>query len=940
MKKNLVKLPFIGILCAICGLLIGCNPSTESGNSFSLSVEEVGPEYVKVKVTAPAAVEMSYIVDTKERIVNSPWEIINRAQNVLGDDLLVKPGDEIRISSGLKENTQFYIYAVAVLDAENFSEIITLPFKTTEYDFSELLTVVDQYYDGYKMRITIPEETKARENAIRYNQCCIMMYNYMSDSDDYAALLYNGGHHVIDDTSIIYSEEENWFQTDVDSDGDSELDWDMQYNPVSPGEPVVFVAGEFSYMEDSREYETPYFKFPSGWQPGYYMPLIDEQYYDDVYNRGDDAEQSSMGIVEDYQLSRPMDSYWTGAFQRKHFRVKQPEPFDGKVDVQLVEASPINIVLDFYPDENVEQYAVGVFDDAMYNQVLELCNGKEEYMQWAITSYFAAYTFGTRVAKGPVRMSLTTFYYQEAIKADTDYHVLVTPMGDVMATQQNFHKYTFSTTQKKHWDPKEEEAIPAVIEVTPLPEKSSPYKAVFNIRCTTAPENPAVRACYAANYLREWQLQLNSGTTYWNLLQGNFGTESQASAMEFYGDDLAAINSPEGYEITIESVDGETTRLAVACYNEDYTPNNFNPNPHSLGQTIDNIEEWCPAVADFTTPYYTDIEANIKPWVDEDYYHDLVDEWTAEAWHVDSEGKNRFKHTSTITLAADLFDYPETLPQEVYDIYAKTGKNGKDKDEVDAMWLQFKNLAEEITQKRLVDHNRLVGIGWLDSDQYKLLSGRTPYDLFVATDYMSVDVSSLYNDYGIKWYLETAINEETGKPEYFIPFDSNLLPPAANWSGTFYLGGGYFNDNSEFVMVTYGSGWQPSFPVTVSEDRNTITIHPFVYNASATEEVTLYPNMIGIKDGETVLENPIVSEITLTRGSSAAKNVQKKSVARRSGSSSANVVGDLPTDNYKPRTPFVVTEPLKELEGELVTVERFKERADKFIEKKYKIKNN
>ena len=922
MKIFFNRIPFIALLCVICGMFTSCDPSAKGGSAFALKVKEVGPEYVEIQVTAPAALEMAYVVKTTEQIMNNPWDIFD-----LGVNLVVKPNDVIRINTGLKESTQYYVYAVAALDAENFSPIITLPFKTGVYNFDELLTVVEQFYDGYKMRITVPEETKKRENAIRYNQCCILMYNYMADSDDYSALLYNGGKCVIDDTTITYSEEENWYQTDIDSNGDQELDWDNQYNPVSPGEPVVFVAGEFSYMEDSKDYETTYFKFPSGWDPGYYMPLINEDYFSSFQEGGN--EQSSVGIIDAYEISKPMDKYWKGAFQRKHFRVKQPEKFDGTVDVQVVESTPINVVMELYPDESVTQYAIGVFDDAMYNQVLALCNGQEEYLQWAITSYFAAYTLGTRVAKGDVQLSLTTFYYQEKIKADADYHVLITAMGDDAASVQNFQHEVVRTAQKKHWDEKEEEAIPAEIQVTAVPELSGPYKATFNIKCTTAPENPALRACYAANYLREWKLMLNSGTTYWNLVSGNFGTETQASANEFYGDDLDAINSPEGLNITIESVDGETTRLAVACYNEDYTPNNFN---------YSDIEQ-CPAVADYTTPYYTDIESNIKPWVPEEYYHDLADEWIAEAWHVDSEGKNRFKWTSNITIAKDLLDYPKTLTQEIYDIYKKTGEHGKEKDEVDAMWMEFHQYAEEVTQKRLRDHNRLVGIGWLDSDSYKLLSGRTPYDLFIATDYMSVDVSSLYNDYGIKWYIEASI-DENDNVSYFIPFDSNILPPAHNWSGTFYLGGGYFNAEGEFVMVTYGDGWQPSFPVTVSEDRNTMTIHPLVYKPSATsEEITLYPNMIGIKDGATVLENPIVSEITLKRNTSgtAAQNA-KANVARRSASS-VNVVGELPADNYKPRTELVATAPLKEMEAKIMSVEAFKERADKFIEKKYKVNN-
>ena len=69
------------------------------------------------------------------------------------------------------------------------------------------------------------------------------------------------------------------------------------------------------------------------------------------------------------------------------------------------------------------------------------------------------------------------------------------------------------------------------------------------------------------------------------------------------------------------------------------------------------------------------------------------------------------------------------------------------------MWYEFKQLSKEITQNRLQNQNRLVGIGWLDDDSYNRLDARTPYDLFIAKDYASVDVSSLFNDYGPKWYI-------------------------------------------------------------------------------------------------------------------------------------------------------------------------------------------
>ena len=892
MKKFYSKMSLLGLLVLFCGMFSGCNPK-EDVSSFSVSVKEVGPEYVKVAVKAPSAVELAYILDTKEKRVDNPVMIF-----ASGESLTVKPEDEVRISKGLKEETQYYLYVVAKLDAKNYSDIFTLPFKTTSYDLDELLTVVDQSYDGFRMRISLPESTEEAGNAIRYNQCCIMMYNYMGGggNDDYFSLLYNGGKYTTKDVTLTYSEDENWYQTGEDSDGDGEIDWDTSYNPISPGEPVVFVAGEFAWMEDKPEYETENFRFPSGWPSGYYLPLIDESYYGKPASGN---QQSSMGIVTDYTITHPLDNYWTGAFQRKHFRVQEPTPFDGEVDVQLVEATPIDLVMEFYPDETVAQYAVGVFDDSMYQQVLDLCNGQEEYLQWAITSYFAAYTFGTRVAKEAVRMALTSFYYQDAIAEETDYHVLVTAMGDNMATTQNFQHYVFTTTRKTKDAP--------VIEVTALQDESTPYVAKFNVKCTTVAEgNPLTECYYAANYKRDWLLEVNGGATYFSLVAGN------KAYSYFSTEEIAKINSEEGLDLEIPSIDGETTRVAVLGYNDEYTPNDL------VGFSPIQIEDGeCPGIADCTTPWLEE-----KPYVDERAYMDLVGDWTATATLENATDGKTFIHKSKISFAADILDYPAQLADSVYTIYKETSKY--DEAKVDALWAEFKEMSKTVSDRRLTYQNRLIAKGWLNADSYNRLDYYSPYSLFVDKTYKSVDVSSIFYDFGPKWYIE-AVEDENGNVSLIAPFDSNFLPPAANWSVPFYLAG---MELDNYYTVTYGDGWTPAFPVEVSEDRNTITIKPLVYN-----DMEFYPNMVGIdySMNQTILENPVVSEIVLTRGWSEPKATKAMSSSISKGKS-VQVKGEFPTSVYKPMTELKAAPELKTIEGHIVSRDEFKQRADKYVE--------
>lgn len=937
MKKFLYRLPLICLLVMVCGIFSSCDPTTQGNGSFQVSIKEVGPGYVDVEVKAPAPVELAYMVSKKEQLMNNPAVMF-----VSGTTLKVQAEDTFRVTKDLEENTQYYLYVVAALDAQNYSEIFTLPFKTTKYELTELLTVVDRALDGFKMRITVPEETKQRGNAIRYAHSCLLQYNYSTQvysQDDYASLLYNGGAYsrfVEDDETLSYSEEENWYQTDQDSDQNGVLDWENNWNPISPGEPIVFLGGEFAWMEgdedsivDVNGYEI--FGFPAGWNPGYFMPMIDPTYYGTPAGSGDAEdsgnEQSAMGVITDWKITSPLDQHWTGAFQRKIFHSEMPGVMDATVDFELMTLTPVEAVLHFTPQEGVHQYCVGIFDSATYNELLKLLTIDgvlhEEYLQWAITSYFSASVFPTFGLEGEQYVAISDLFYVTNLPAEDTFHVLITAMSDEFGTNQSFYHTTFQLKPKVLPAPK--------VIVTPDPENSTPFHAAFNIRCEDYETVPVTSGYYAANYVRDWKLALNSGSTYSSLVLSNaaygkfydyelYGYEYKEFDTEI-GDSVVVkvpgINSPEGLTIKIPTIDGETTRCAVLAYNEELTPNNLD--------AYEFIED-CPAVADLTTPY-----APYKPAVSTRHYLDLAGDWTISATLQNgSDEKDTFEYSSDVTIAADVYDYPSSLPQSVYDIYKKAGK---DKDVVDGLYSEFKEMAETFTTERLVNQNRLLCTGWLDKAQYDRLATRTPYDLFVAEDYSSIDVSSIYNDFGPKWYIETVENED-GTVSYKVPFDDYLLPPTLNWSVPFFLSAMEIDDYytimhaemTEDMDVYEAYNNMLSFPVEVSEDRNTITILPFVYGGS-----TYYPNMIGLdpKNG-TLLDYPVISKVVLTRkkGSSAAA---PRSFSSHPAGNGVKPNAEFPVGSFKTITPFDA-EPVKFVQRKHFGLDQVRENADRYFE--------
>lgn len=882
MKKILSRLTLITCLAALF-VASGCNRDKE--NAFSVSIKEVGPGYVDLYVTSPLPViKLAYDLSSTEKNVTNKVSLFADAKK--GGRLLdVKDGEIVRISDGVEQDTKYFLYLVAEL-TEEYSDIKTLTFSTSPYDFDELLTVVATNYDGYKMHVTIPESAEAAGNAIRFNQCCLMMYNYArsSGNDDYFSLLYNAGAYAKKDTTLVYSEETNWYQTEQDADGDGTYDWENRFNPISPGEPVVFVAGEFSWMEDSPEYETEFFKFPSGWENGYYMPLLDTEYYKSG------KSQSSVGVL-DIDLSHKLDPYWKGAFQRKVVMTRQPSLLDAKVNIEYANVGPVNATVIFTPEEGVEQYAFGIMDAATYNQMMDLLMGNEDYLQWAITSYFAAYTLGTGVANSPMQIQLSDMFYD--VPSETDIYVMVTAMGDDRGTTQSFNSLKFSTTAKVLDAP--------VVTVTPVESKTTPTAAAFNVKS----DMPLVRASYGANYVRDWKLETNGGASYYDLVSNAFSA-----------DDIEKICSKDGLDVIIPSVDGETTRLVVVGYNEENTPNNLN---------FPVIEE-CPAVADVTTPY-----SDPKPYVPSELYEKLCGEWTATATLYN--GTKEFPHKSKIVISRHdeeagivaFDDYPTELPDSVYTIYKEALKKDnyeQVKEIVDGYYADFLKRINDFGLYRLQDQNRLLCQGWLDKDSYNRLGIQTPYELFVSKKYSSVDVSSIFFDFGPKWYIEIS-KDASGNVVLSAPIDANFLPPAANWSVPFYFGG---YDKKTTYMFLYGTDHTPMFPIELKDD-NTFVMKPIVR-----EDGTFYPNMVGVdsSQGGYIFENPVVSEITFTRGWTEETGKKQSSLIPSLGN--VHVNAESPTSVVKPMTRLRDRVSYTTVEGSVMTLDKFKSNADRLME--------
>ena len=810
--KNLLKLLVVTALCAFSCMFTGCQEKLK-GNEFSLSVKEAGADFITLAVTASKPMEIAYKVTTKAQLV-TPAVLFKT-----GEVIEVADGDVIELREGIQQDTHYYIYAVARFDETTYSERISLEATTTKYEFNELITIVETYLDGYKAHITVPQETKDRNHAIRAGSMPLSWYYLMTSSKgqttvDVQAIASNGNPyegHMFTDSTIVLNDKNVIL---LDEKGNPVLDENNEqidiHDPIVPGEPTILIAGE-TYYGTPEEFN---------YVVGYTAPTMDSwsvPYFD------------------------PEKREWLGAFQKKEFFTKEPTLCDATVEIDIPEdeITVTDAMIYFEMSDDAYSYFYIVLDNSTYNQILSTyLNGNEDWYRWFLTSYIGFYEWGIFPETENIAVNAASSFVEPLTGGET-YHVLVTVFGDEDGATQRFIHKTFKAKDKTKVAP--------VIEVTAI-ESSDPYTATFNIKAGADSKGnvqPIMGAYWVCNYARDFELMFNADYTYATLLK-NMG-------WTFSSEEIAQVNSPEGLTVTFPTLDGEVTRFAAYGCNDEYT---FN--------VID--EEHTAGWADCKSP----LAESVAP-VSSELFTLLEGDWTASAklramqqepdgsiltYHVD--------HKSKINISASAPELPATLDESVYGLYAGTPeKPGKSKEDVDNMFEELKELSDLFTESRLVGQNRLLCSGFMDFDPaapqlgVNRLEFRSPYDLFVATDYSSVDVSQLIYDFGPKWFLQI---QEDGS--VIVPFHSMMLPPMSNWPGyAFYTGGvadgmAFYDSNESY----------PGFPVEISDDLNTITIKPIVLNDGATDYY-YYMNAIGVsQQGGLEIISTVITDIVLKRG--------------------------------------------------------------------------
>ncbi len=787
----------------------------------SVELTDKGQTSVTFVVNSQTVSEIAYLLvesDNKPSAVSAPIVFHEGETAATGERILL---------SFLHPMTEYCLYVAARSGGEYLDGVLTTEFVTT--DTSDEFSLLNVDYDGFTLSMRLPDDTKARGNVIRYKFNSLYNYNHFVKFGEYKdpyLLEWNTGLKFGDDEDRMTLEISKETEYLRDADGELILDELTQqaiqiHQPIAPGEPIVFLAGEYE-KANQTDHEDDWRK-----------PLFDN------------GEYEASGSMD-------TDPYWTGFFKRMFITSKAPGQLDGEVTIEELSVGAVDARIKLTPSENVEKYCVWIVEDEEYRSVhLPRLNNNEDFVQWFVTSYDATYFAGTMIFEEPVELSLKVHAY-DAATPETDYHVFVTA-GNSDFSLQSFSSHTLHTTEKNEPAP---EVVVTALEKAPEGEEDSPFDVWFNIRCTSG---NAVRGSYAANYIGPWIQEYNEVKSNEELiLMGHPWSDEE----------IIQINSAEGYNISIGTLENMTTRLGVILYNSEDTANDVD----AVGSK---------AIAD--------AKAGVLPpaqRVESDLFGSLVGDWILSGKVVHYNwGSSRWYTTkedmeTKVRISAGV-EYPEVLPESVYETYReKEDVFGFTRDDVTRQYENFKSEAAA-WNARLRGQNRLLCFGFNEGYNVQDMSrDLNAFDAFCDFDYVSYDNVAILHDFGPKWYLQIDEGDIIR-----VPFNSaRFAPMGAHYYYTMYMAA-IASDDSGYTAGADSEGNMTEtlyFPVTKLDD-DTFVIQPLVMTPDdSAQEVTYYPNVVTLdmNISQPVFNPKYVSALTL-----------KRDTGTKSGSLSASASG-------------------------------------------------
>ena len=860
MKRNYRNLFMVGVM-AIAACFTSCK---EEGPALNVTVngseefaEEIRSTSASFTLKTDGIQSVAYLVEegnvsesTKDAsVIYSDAEEKGRVVTVAdGASTTIK----VYSLEGGKEYTIFFVYA-----KDGQLTIESKVFTTPNYD--RLITVIESRKDGFKFHFNVPDTMHYKYALLqteRYNAWRAMGY-----ADDLTFLL--DGILLKGPQTIDYTSEEDWYE---EGDGGFFIHPGSAYTVmIAQCDAEGNVLNNLGWVEEEENW------------------YDDEDYWDgEAYDPETDATRAGNAAaprVGDYTEEPWYDDYMypTGLYARQNL-LAALEVVESKIDVKVLGKTERRIKIRCTTSDDV-QYVVAPFEKNQYNELVGLVT------EDAIASTLLEY-FGSEQYSGTLDFEIDDYY----ISPEVDSTYIISVVGIYEEDASVISHDTLHVTLTKSSLPAAELTVTGCENPDGEP---TPNLVWFNIK---SEKKNVVAAKHIAHYTKEVVKQLNYGFTYQDLI-------------EYYGEDLSdedirAINSDEGLNLSLYSLEDTENTLIVAAYNEDESESIYIGTSRSAA---------LPAL----------------PEVDSPLFEDLKGEWTARVIRINSVYDYdiwdyvyvRDTVYSAITLGESFDNSPESFDasHEAYemvyeDYFMRALEKGATEEE--AAVAAEKRVAEQFAEyKKMVtkyenkykEQNYILGLGLEEAHPYA-----TPWDLFCSPGYSAYDAEELFYAYGPKLFFQV---QQDGTLALLGDVSILSLPPVVAWDWYELVVTGNNPETSDY----YYSG---AFPVEVSDDKNTLVIQ------SVEEQgMTFYP-AIGYMDyGMNYMGVGFqsIAEIQLTRGAveaptRTAQKVENNKPAKSQNNRIKRVY--LPTEDVKVKTVKMNYVPVLDLMKEKYSVNK------------------
>lgn len=850
-------------------------PKPELEFKMEAALVSAGTSTAEIKLTTLNIGQYAYSVD----VAGSNKDLAPDMIFALGTAYDCKDGDNTVVVEELTPATTYVVtFAGATVEDEFYEKTVKVEFTTSS--FTEELTVFDVDYMSISAHFNYPKEQVQPGNVIKWAIAEFPLYyenltmKGYSDADMLNSYNDEYYHTAITESTTWKFCEENGYLDEESS----------YYGPIVPGQPMYLLLGEFAYTDQHPIY--------ANWTNGYYLPLFDRDNFLRDY------------AATGYNKAPDQSKYWSGYNRREFMEAKAPTKMSAKCDVKM-NLTPRGGKITITPAEGIYGFCFAIVEPSLQMQILPLLNNQTKYMQWYITSYHSFANSVSLTSFGPIEMNLEEFY---DMKQNTEYTLHITALGNETGSKQSYatHKFTLPKATKP--------ASKVTVKAIDNPNGENVWnQAWFNIKCESG---DAYKVRYIANYEREWMAVVNSYTKAGyteadalEMLLGSYGAS-------FSAEEVAAINSAEGYNIRFDSRADANTFLGVRVMNDEGTVST------AVGQCR-TIKE--PFATTVNSPLFEELKGEWTATTTIQYNHYHYCHTPGDTNHdcgklykgdgkytiiTEDDADNNYIVQATEQISSKVvigeIGYESTLPEEVYQLFFNSS-NLKTKEQVDAVYNQFKTTVDDFNA-HVRGQNRILCQGFeLEYDADKIScqvpehndkpDGKiytqfaSPYDLFIADEktYSAYNYESPVFDFGPKWYLEIDANGNVT-----APFNTNYFAPMAQWvpDGSVYQFVGLSQSASlPYVRDAEGNIINAHFPVTISADKNTITINPLQHTYSMKDENGIaitktedfYPNIGRDYNGQIQFYSRIIAPIVLTRKGTATTAAAKVAPAAVNG---------------------------------------------------------